>query len=513
MAEPSAPRSLARRLVTNTLHAASGRIVAIVLWLALTPAILRAIGPDGYAVWSFVFALTGYLNAFDLGLAAGTLRNVAAARSRDDHEDAGRYATLGALGYLALGVLWLAVTPLVQGPVLAFLRVPASVLPEASFAFVVGAAIFMLMGLTNVALSVAQGYDRFDLGNVVAMTSSVGQIVGILIALNRHLGLPGILVTTATAWAIAWITGLVLLRVHLPAFRWVGPAQAWSRARETFAFGGPMQVSRVLSVTHQQLDKVFISRWVQFAQVTPYDLALRAVTAASTFPQLLLLAVLPEASAMHADGRPERLAMLFERGTRWVLFASAIVVAALLAAADRIFVAWIGHADPAGALALRGLALAAAVALATGMGTSVARAIGRTDLEAEFAGVALLVHGALGIVLVPRMGLPGALVSIVTGNTVGASWFMWRLSGLLQWRRLPIVFKPLAVPTLAVALGSLAGVLLARTLPAATGAREWGVAIAVSGIAAVVVVVVTFATRYLTLAQVREVVLGRRAGG
>ena len=510
MAGPNASRPLARRLVTNTLHAASGRIVALVLWLALTPAILRAIGPDGYAVWSFVFALTGYLNAFDLGLAAGTLRNVAAARSRDDHEDAGRYATLGALGYLALGALWLAVTPLVQAPVLAFLRVPERVLPDASFAFGVGAAIFMLMGLTNVTLSIAQGYDRFDLSNAVALTSSVGQVVGILIALNRHLGLPGIVVATATAWAIAWITGLVLLRMHLPAFRWVDPARAWTRARETFAFGGPMQVSRVLSVTHQQLDKVFISRWVQFSQVTPYDLALRAVTAASTFPQLLLLAVLPEAAAMHAEGQPERLAMLFQRGTRWVLFASALVVAMLLAAADRIFVAWIGHADPAGALALRGLALAGAVALATGMGLAIARGIGRTDLEAEFTAVALLVHGVLGVALVPRMGLPGALISILTGNVVGASWFMWRLSGLLHWLRIPVVLAPLAVPALGAAMGAFAGAPLARVLPEAAGAGAWLAVVAAAGAAALVVVTVTFASRYLTFGDVRELLRGRR---
>ena len=511
MAGPNASRPLARRLVTNTLYAASGRIVALVLWLALTPVILRAIGPEGYAVWSFVFALTGYLNAFDMGLSAGTLRHVAAARSRDDHADAGRFATLGALGYLALGALWLVVTPLVQTPVLAFLRVPANVLPDAAFAFVAGAGIFALMGLTNVTISIAQGYDRFDLANAVAITSSVGQVTGILVALQRHAGLPGILVATAIAWALAWFVGVVLLATGLREFRWASPASAVTRTRQMFAFGGPMQVSNVLSVTHQQIDKVFLSRWVQFAQVTPYDLALRAATAASTFPQLLLLAVLPEAASLHAEGQPERLATLYRRGTRWVLFATAIVVAALLAAADRIFIAWLGHAEPAGALALRGLALTAAVAMATGMGSAVARGIGRTDLEAEFAFVALVVHGALGVALVPRMGLPGALVSILSGNIVGATWFLWRLSGVLHWRRVSVLLQPLGVPALAVALGALAGAPVARALPDAAGAGAWIAAIATAAVAATAVVTVTFAARYLTVAEARELLRGRRA--
>jgi O-antigen/teichoic acid export membrane protein len=512
MAGPNETRPLARRLVTNTLHAASGRLVALVLWLALTPAILHAIGTDGYAVWSFVFALTGYLNAFDLGLAAGTLRNVAAARAREDHVDAGRYATLGVLGYVALGALWLALTPFVQAPVLAFLRVPDRVLSDASFAFVLGAGIFMLMGLTNVTLSVAQGYGRFDLANGVAMTSSVGQVAGILFALGRHLGLPGILVATAVAWGIAWLTGLVLLRLFVPAFRWADPVRAWARVRETFAFGGPMQVSKVLAVTHQQLDKILLSRWGQFSLVTPYDLALRAVTAASTLPQLLLLAVMPEAAAMHADGQPGRLESLFHRGTRWVLFASALVVAALLGAADRIFVAWIGHADPAAALALRGLALTAAAAHATGMGIAIARGIGRTDLEAETAFVELVAHLGLGVWLVPRMGLAGALVAVLAGNVVGSVWFMWRLSGLLRWRLVPTVFAPLAVPALAVALGALAGAALARALPDAAGAGAWFAAIATAGAAGIAVVAVTFGSRYITIPEVRELLGNRRAG-
>src|SRR5204863_2571342 len=136
------------------------------------------------------------------------------------------------------------------------------------------------------------------------------------------------------------------------------------------------------------------------------------------------------ASAIHASEPPERLRALYDRGNRWVLTATAVIVAAVLAGAYRLFVAWLGHAEPAGTLALRGLILAAAAAMLTGMATTTARGIGRTDLEAEWSLTAFAVHVILAFALVRTYGLRGALVAIVAGNAVGAAWLLVRLAGV-----------------------------------------------------------------------------------
>src|SRR5689334_3792949 len=123
MSESAASGGLGRRLARNTLQTSSGRVLAIVVWLVLTPWLYRALGVEQYAVWSLFYALTGWLGALDLGFSQVALRYVAAARARDDHAEAGEYATLAAMGYVALGVVWLALAPLVREPVLDFLRI------------------------------------------------------------------------------------------------------------------------------------------------------------------------------------------------------------------------------------------------------------------------------------------------------------------------------------------------------------------------------------------------------
>lgn len=498
MTPPAGTAPLGRRLASNTLQAASGRIVALVAWLLLTPPLLRALGSAEFGLWSLFFALTGYLGALDLGLSQATLRFVAAARARGDHAEAGEMATLAALGYVLLGLAWLLIIVTARDPLLAYLRLPLELRPTAAFAFTVGAAVFAFAGLTNVTVAVLQAYDRFDLGNRVALTLSLAQVAGILFSLGRGAGLRGVVLATGAGWALAFLVGLVLIRTGAPPFRWGAPARAMRHVRKTVGFGGPMQIANVLGVAHQQLDKLLLSRYVSIVAVTPYELGLRVATAASTFPQLLLVAIIPAASELHTFDERERLRELHARANRYVLSVAAIVTAALIGGATPLFAAWLGPSSAAAPLALQGLAVAAYFAVAGGVGAAIARGAGRTDLEAEFAGVALVLHLALGLVLVPRFGLIGALVAVTAGNIAGMLWFFARLAAALGWARLPLLLEPFGVPLVAAALGAAAGLLLVARAPGMLVAAPWPAAAAAAGGAALIACAVTLLTRYVS---------------
>jgi O-antigen/teichoic acid export membrane protein len=507
----NAPGNLARRLVRNTLHAASGRLIAVFVWLVLTPFILHALGSEGFAVWSLFYALTGYLSSLDFGLASGTVKHVAAARTRDDHAEAGAFATLAMLGYTLLASLWLIATWTLRVPVLHWLRIPASHFSVAEFAMVAGAVIFALSGFANVTMAIAQGYQRFDLSNRILLTLTAQQAIGIPIVLWRGWGLAGLIVNLGVGWLLAALVGMRLVRRHLGAFRWQPTREALKQGREALAFGGPIQINNVLSVLHTQMDKFLLVRFVTLAAVTPYELGFRVVSTASTFPQLLLLAVLPTASEIHAGPDPQRLRELFERGSRYVLTAAAVAIAPMLGCADRLYAAWLGGPHPDAALALRGLALTAFVALATGMGTSVARGIGRTDLEAWFAFVALAVHVALSLWLMPMLGLRGALIAILAGNLVGATYFLSRLARALRWPLFRTMIGPVFLPALAVAAGAISGATVDRALPRTGHWTEW-LALALSGGAsALVALALLVTTRYIPWREARGLVLRRGA--
>lgn len=498
------PAGLARRLAANTMHAASGRVASLLLWLALTPPLYRALGPEGFGVWSLFYALTGYLGALDFGLAPATMRHVSAARARGADAEAGAYATVSVLGYGLLGLVWLALMPVLRGPLLEFLRVTGDVRPAADFAFTAGAVVFAAAGATNTIVYVLQGYERFDLGNVTTLTVSVVQAVGLVLTLWFGWGLVGVVCATAAGWAAAALAGLALVRAGAPAFRWSSPRGASGFVRESLAYGAPLQLANLLGVAHQQLDKLLLSRYVALAAVAPYELGLRISTALATFPQLLMLALVPPATRFFATGERARLAELYRRSNRYIVLAAVTVSAGALAAAERVFEAWLGGADPASALALRGLVLAACAGLGAGMATVTARAAARPGLEAEFSGVALAVHVALGLPLVRAYGLAGVLAALGVANTVAVAWFVARLAGALGWPRARTLFDGLAIPVATLALGVAAGLWLDGALPRASGPAAWASLALVGGVASALTAGAALAARYVSVGELRR---------
>lgn len=504
---PSASTGLGRRLAANTLHAAAGRLAGIVVWILYTPHILRALGAEGFALWSLFFALTGYLAALDFGLVQSTLRHVAVGRESGDAEEAGAFATLGAAGFVLLGLLWLALVFALRGPLLDWLRIPAAVVGEADFALWAAPAAFVLAGTCNVCLAVLQAHGRFDLSARVMLAIALQQALGMSVVLVIGAGFRGLVVNTILGWLLGALVAAWLVRGALPEFRWAGRRASLARARAAFHFGGAMQLSSLFAAVHLHLDKLLLSRFAGLASVTPYELGSRVALTANSVPQMLLLALLPEAAAMHAANDRERLRELHERADRWVLAAGAILLAALLGASDALFRAWLGPGHDAAILTLRALALGFAATLATGVGTSLVRAIGRPDLEAGFGALVVVLHVALSVWLVPAHGLAGAMIAWVASNVLGSAAFLWRLCGTMGWPGWRTLGAPHVVPLLAVALGAGVAWLVGRTLPPGHGLAAWVETALLAALAAGLAASVLVAARYVDWREGRSLAL------
>lgn len=503
------PGGTARRLMVNTLHAATGRIAALALWVVFTPLILRAIGRDGFAVWALFYALTGYLFALDFGLGQSALRAAAAARETGDHAQAGSFARIALLGYLALGALWLVLGVTLRAPVLAWLRVPPALAADAGFAMWVGALVFVTGGAANVTISLLQGYGRFDLANRVLLTMTGAQAAGFALVLARTGGLRGLVMVVAGASLLGCAAGVALLRAAAPGLRWRAHADTRAHAGAVLRFGGPMQVTNLLATVHVQFDKLLISRFVALAGVASYELGSRVAVMVSTFPQLLLLPVIPESAAMHAAGQDSRLRELYDRGNRFYLALAALGIAGAVACAGRVYGVWLGAAQPEASLVLRGLAVAIGISLLTGMGTTIAKGVGRTELEMWYAVCSVGIHLGSSLLWVPRYGLRGAIGAILIGNLCGSALFSWRFARLMGWPLGRVVLAPVVWPVLAAAVGILAGLALDRALPVGGGVAGWAALGAVGAASVIGTATVVLLSRYVRVRDLRA--LARRA--
>ena len=491
-------------MATNALHAISGRIAAVLVWLWLTPVILRGLGAERYGLWALFFALTGQLASLDLGLVQGTLRHVAAARERGDHDAAGSFATFAMLGYFALGLVWLAALAAFMNPILAWLHIPDVYLPGARFAMWMGSGVFVLTGCASVMMAVAQACGRFDIGNLITLAPTAVLAVGVSQVLRHGGGLEGLVITVAAGWALAVVLGLALLTAIARDFRWMSPARSMAALPAALRFGAPLQMTSLLWTLNLQVDKLLISRYLSLAAVATYELGGRVAMSAFTFPHLLLSAALPGAAALHARGNDDRLRELHARLSRYVLTAAAVTAACLLGCADRLYGVWLGPGHEASALVLRGLTIGRGLLLAAGAGSVIARAIGRTGLETWYHVIGLTLHVSLAMLLLPRIGLAGVLIAGAAGYFGGSLLFVTLVARARHWRVAPLLGWPHAVPALATVLGALAGLGIDRVLPRADGIAGWLGLLAVAAGGAAVALAATFATRYLGWREARS---------
>jgi O-antigen/teichoic acid export membrane protein len=305
-------------------------------------------------------------------------------------------------------------------------------------------------------------------------------------------------------WALSGLVGLTLLARAVPDFRWRSPHASMDRLREVFRFGGVLQITNLLSSIHYQLDKFLLSRFVALTAITPYELGSRVAISASTVPGLLLVGILPTAASIHAANDEARLKRLYQRANRYVLLAGAAIVAAAIGAADRLYLAWLGPGHESSALTFQVLMLGLVASLATGIGTSLARGIGRPDLEAWFAAVVVGLHAAFSVWLVPRIGYRGALVAWGVSNVVGAACFLVFLARTMRWPLSSVLIRPHLVPALAALFASAGTWAIARALPALHGVLAWLSVLLLCGTAAIVVAVVGLATRYIDWGETRS---------
>jgi O-antigen/teichoic acid export membrane protein len=491
-------------MAVNALHAISGRFAAVLVWLWLTPMILRGLGVERYGLWALFFALTGQLASLDFGLVQGTLRHVAAARERGDHEAAGSFATLALLGYVTLGIAWLAVLAVFMNPILSWLHIPAAHLASARFAMWVGPGVFVLTGFASVMMAVAQACGRFDIGNLITLAPTGVLAIGVAPVLRNGGGLEGLVVTVAAGWLLAVAMGFALLTVAARDFRWMSPARSVVTLPAAVRFGAPLQLTTLLWTVNLQVDKLLIARYISLAAVGTYELGARVAMSAFTFPQLLLSAALPAAAAIHAREDDARLRELHDRLSRYVLTAAAVTTAGLLGCADRLYSVWLGPGHADSALVLRGLAFGRALLLAAGAGSVIARAIGRTSLEIWYHVIGVTVHLGLAMLLLPRLGITGVLIAGAAGYLAGSVLFVAVVARARHWRLAPLLGLPHAVPAAVTAVGAFAALALDRALPAAAGVAGWATLAAVAASGALVALAGTFATRYLGWREARE---------
>jgi O-antigen/teichoic acid export membrane protein len=264
-------------------------------------------------VWSFL----GYGVLLDLGMGVAVQKRTAELHHRKDWNQLGRMLSSVLCCNCICAAVIVTVGFLATDPLLRAVGVSPANLARFCLAFrvfVVGmAAIFPLEMFREVHC----GQQRIAFTDHVSTIGGVISVVGLILALRMHWGLPAILGIQITCMVV---TGVVIARSALRAMPEVRLGMrfvSWSALRSIAMFSALAYLVVFAGVIVLQTDRFLVGAVLSVSAVATYHVGAKVPEIFTAFTRQLPGALAPAAAALHEAGQRASWQRLFVRGIRF----------------------------------------------------------------------------------------------------------------------------------------------------------------------------------------------------
>lgn len=425
-------------------------LVGGLIFLLLTPVLVRGVGAEGYALWVLGHTIAFYLGFLDLGFGNAQVRYHARFAAKDRPDRVRTVVATSAASLLISGFV-----AVLLGSALAFVPAHAwldvsGVRPDEFRAVMFLLAVNMLVSFGGAAVeNIYEGASRFDLRNVRSIAMRILTALALVHTVLRGGSVVDLIAIELAASSLRLAADLVITARLLPDWWRSSPefrGPTWRRIR---GFALWTSLDEVLTEGGAQLDHVLIALLFPLALLTPYALCTGIAAVLFLAVEPMVETFFPMASGMHASRRKADLARLLLSGSKVATAIAAPLAIYLIVFGDQLLELWVPEVAaelPTGLMTLIVLDYTTSVYLWTS--TVVLVAMGRTRLAVALTVSEIALGIALVLALAPTFGLPGLAFASLAANVL--------LGYVLQ--------IPLTARHVGVAIGELVGSTLGRVI-------------------------------------------------
>jgi len=405
----SRPQARLRRggwSIHNVAASYGGMAAEGVVFLLLTPFLVRELGLAQYGLWSLAVAFVDWAQMCDLGLREGVMKFTAAHQARAESREVRRVAESALFVYAIVGVV-------VFVALAAFCWLVLPVLVHRTSSLELMRAVVLLLGVSaaisfpaGIAGSLLEGLSRFELLNAIRVGHAALRLALVVLALQFELGVFGVaaaeLIARLGLHAARWAT---LIRIYpdlVPRPR----AHRGVLAR-LFDFGLWNVVRQIAEVTMARMYEPVLAIFAGLPSVGAFHAGRRLATMPGEAIVPMAGVLFPLSSEMEAGGREEALRETLFKATK-IASAIALPLALILAfGAAPIQTNWLGNRAPEAEGVMRIFAVSFLFVACAMPAESMLLGWGRVRLLALTGVAHTLVTLALGIPLTRRLGAVG----------------------------------------------------------------------------------------------------------
>jgi O-antigen/teichoic acid export membrane protein len=401
-----------KQLRTNAIYNVLGWLLPTLVFVVLTPIMVRSLGVEGFGIISLVQIITGYMNVLNFGFSEAITKQVAESYERDR----GRavqvawvgfwlffgFGLLGAIG-LFFGAHWLAYD---------LLKVSEPLRADTAEAIRIGAAVFLLQMVAEFYRGTAIGCQRFDIPNLTRILRITLSGVFIVVALHMGLGLAGTMWGTLGGLVIGLVVNIVWMQGVLPLRHAGGDLKPIYQ--EVFRYSKHIFTVRIAGLVASRLGQFYLGTLSSAASVALYEVPVRVAETGSVFLNRILQVLFPGFAAMDRVTEIERIRRVFLEATSLQLLVITPFFVGMVLEGYTLLALWI---DPKFAQGAAGILLFVSVnywlSSLTNLPTFLALSFNMPDIISKYSIIRMVIAIAAGYPLITHFGLAGAAAALL----------------------------------------------------------------------------------------------------
>ncbi len=475
--------TVARNVSTRYLAIGAEMAIGIVL----LPFNLAHLGKAAYGLWMLTTSITMYFSVLDLGYSGALVKFVAQYRAKRDGRALNEILSTTFYLFTAFGLIAYLVAIIVAF----YLDRIFQVSPEQVYL----GRIVLLVVSVNVAAGMAftvfgaviNGFQRYDLNNIVGTISTVvTAIVNVLVLVAGYGLMQLVVATTMVRLLTYWAYRANSYRVF-PGLRIRWSLVHRERLREVTAFSVYMALINWANKLNYSVDALVVGAFMDTSAVAVWAVGQRLAETTQRMTNQFNEVLFPTVVDNDTSRRLDRLKLIFLMGTRLSLATVVPVGCVVILLARPLVEAWVASEFAASAIVVQLLTLTVIARVGSATAGTVLKGAGRHRLVAFANIAAAFANLVLSIALVSSFGLKGVAIGTLAPISLLATFILFpaacRHVQLTVWRGFVEAVWPAAWPA-AVMAGY---VMLTRSL-----VGDSLVAVGAEMAAAVVVYAITF---------------------
>ena len=445
--------TVARNVSTRYLAIGIDALVGVML----LPFNVHHLGQSAYGLWMLTTSMMAYFSVLDLGFGGSMIKFIAQYRAKRDAKSLNEigstlFVIFGICGAVAYGVF--IALALNIGHV--FNLTPDQVDTGRTLLLVVG--VYVSLGFPfSIFGGVINGFQRYDLNNVVGIASSiVVAVINVAMLLSGATLVHLVMATTATRILAYFVYRLNAYYVF-PALSLRPSLFRWSRVHELTSFSVYVAIIDWSNKLNYSIDAFVIGAYLSPAAVAIWTVPQRIAEMLQRLTNQLNGVLFPVVVDSDVQ-RPERLRAIFVQGTRLSLVSAMPLAAALFFLAAPLIRAWVGPRFEDSILVSQILIVVVAIRVGNATATTLLKGAGQHRLLSFANAGAAVANVALSLLWIRQYGLVGQAMGTLVPVAASSIFVLWPAAcrrvglGVLEAARLAVwpTVWPIAVMALVV---------------------------------------------------------------